>query len=191
MKEELILLANICLDNPEFYGVDKNRIEVYNRNICTFFLTLTTTPLIPLGEIDREQYEDVRRSYYDPINVNSYEYMSELVISFEKKPPLIIDIKADCEILEEVVSTHKVDWVKEVKKWYTNKFSYQKIKDVDLNVVKKSYQYKFNIKSGSLSFELTKEEYDALLLKFNTNKASFAKTNDENIVRERIKKFQK
>ena len=217
MKEQLVKLAKICINNKYFYNTRssilfksiESKIKSYE---CDKLVKSHTQPFYTIdgqlvdcryynsftrvlgidGSCDETTFFNFVCEFYK--NEDTYERSGEMVINFEDQPPLRLYTKEENKTCK-VIQTKEIDTFIEK---YVKSFLFgivlgsKMVKDKPVKVEGREYEYtyKFYISSGSIVEELTKEEYNELIDLYTTTEREMKRKADESKILERISKYE-
>lgn len=217
MKEKLLQLINICLENTTFYEyLDsshygdrkiKERIEVGGGGYTMRKINLSIDPKYCRSQYDSDQEnifrEEKNTQYGIKLDSNILKFIaSSMDITFTDLPPIRIALNSTVKELEKNTIEFdgtKTDWVK--KHWYSEDYcnktkkTGKKVK-VDYDITERTPFYK--ITSGSITENITVQEFTELAKKFNDKVIEIRELQKERLrladeakITERIEKYNK
>lgn len=189
MKEKLIELATLCFNNNNFYS-NKN-IHINSDNIYlkrVYYDTCYVQTSVDENNLKKNNYYN-NKDYYKCYDMyNKKESISSYNISFKDgSPSLEISVDKDYEDIKITEINETIPIYKMVNRYYFFGKEYESIVGtIPIKSIIKEYKLIYTISAGTLSFEISEQEYKTLNDLYNTNKDKFRRMYDENKINQRI-----
>lgn len=188
---KLLQLATHCINDAQFYASQsKPRIRLDNNHVSdclTFSLVRWVNDDNPFnGSYSKrnkaEAEAEVSKKYQPAINVISPGRHLQLAIEFEDEPPVYITYRHLIDRASTFTGTHNK------KEKYLGLFKRTISHDYECTI--EWYRHQFVIKCGSITEEITFEEYTAFIEKFMENLTRLQNEADEAKIDKRLNKYR-
>lgn len=196
MKEILLKLIYACIDNKAFYPTSHD----YNRHTGEAIFTHTSylwknkclvIPEESFNYYDHKLMEQIRILHMNLKVDEQKNVIDGMTIKFIDQPSIIINLVN--KVLKEEVRTEVVYTTSKstVRKRFGGVKEIQVENPHTLHIKEQDLKLNYRITSGSISADISEEEFNEIVAKFNENKIKFETEHDMEKINERIERYKK